>query len=122
MYEILSYWGLGMLIASPVIALAYLERKRREGEAGRKAAEQTEGAACRALYLEILCEVFQKARRKGLLKKGGYENSLYITALDEAIKRLNRGEDVDPEVASLIIDGLGFHLEEDEGVISVVEN
>lgn len=116
--EILIYGG--QILASALVVYAAGKNRRAEEKEREGAAEKERG---RVLYLEILSEVFQKARRAGLLHKGGYDNSLYLVALDESLRRLRRGEEVEPGVAGLIIDGLGFHLEQDEdGTITVCEN
>ena len=116
---IVKWFLIALAFELPVILLAVAksrgDEKEREGDA-----EKERGLG---IYLAILSEVFQKARRAGLLHKGGYDNSLYLVALDESLRRLRRGEEVEPGVAGLIIDGLGFHLEQDEdGTITVCEN
>lgn len=108
---IVKWFLIALAFEIPVILLAFAKSRGDEKERGR------------GLYLEILSEVWQKAKGRGLHKKGGYDNCLYFVALDEALRRLRRGDEVEPGVAGLIIDGLGFHLEQDgDGVITVAEN
>jgi hypothetical protein len=116
---IVKWFLIALAFEIPVILLVFA--KSRGDEKEREGAMKEERG--RGLYLEILSEVWQKAKGRGLHKKGGYDNCLYFVALDEALRRLRRGDEVEPGVAGLIIDGLGFHLEQDgDGVITVAEN
>ena len=98
---------------SPVVLAAWLSKRRKENK--QKRGEKEEGG--RGVLLKVLNEVFGKAKHKAL--RGGYWPSLYLTALDECLRRLRRGEDIDLNVASACIEGLGYHLEETDGVITV---
>ncbi len=105
-----------MLLEMPVIIAAYLSRRKDENAIR----ENTKEEGGRGVLLEILSEVFSKAKPTAI--RGGYWPSLYITALDECLRRLRRGENIDLDVASACIEGLGYHLEENDGVITVCEN
>ena len=113
--EILIYGS--QILAGGALIYAAGRSRRAEEKEREGAAEKERG---RGLYLEILSEVWQKAKGRGAYD---YDYQLCFVALDEALRRLRRGEEVEPGVAGLIIDGLGFHLEQDEdGTITVHEN
>ena len=107
---------IAMLFQLPVVALAVINsRQDREEREGDEKKERGQG-----LFLEILCECYQKGKGRGL--SGGYDNSLAFCALAECINRLRRGDEVEIGTAALAIEMLGLGLvETEDGGIKVVE-
>ena len=110
-------WGFQALAGGALVLLAYRDRLRKEGGAAADAAKE----AGRGAALEVLESAFRIAKGRGL--RGGYDNSLALCALDECLRRLRAGEDIDAGAAALALDMLGLHLERDEaGAVLVAEN
>lgn len=114
----IKWLAIAALLQAPVVILAATHRNTVE----EMDTEEMRNIAGRALLKDILGEVFQKARNRGALHRGGFENRLYLVALSGMLRRLEEGEEVDLGAVSLAIEGLGFHLEDTDGEISVVEN
>lgn len=104
------------ILASSLVVYAAGRGHRAEVRAAEDEARKEGG---RVVYLELLSEVWKKAKGRG---GTDYNYQLCFVALDEALRRLRRGDEVEPEVAATIIDGLGLHLEESDGEIIVAEN